>query len=79
MRSLETGSFFKTELFHTFQHDFLMLLSVWPFFYFWSYMAFIIQKIVLMGAPRWLIVFLQHGCQSFIFVFTICVVLYRKY
>ena len=67
---------FKMTMFYKMIHDFEILLIVWPLFHVWTYLAYLLQCLILRGAPQWFSLFFQHSTQLGIFIFTtiICLI-----
>ncbi|EAR83561.1 membrane bound O-acyltransferase, MBOAT protein (macronuclear) [Tetrahymena thermophila SB210] len=68
---IKNGYAFSPVLFNSFKNDFFLCIITWPLFYAWSYTAFILQKLILLGLNDKLASILQHSTQSAIFVYTI--------
>ena len=67
---------FKMTLFYKMIHDFEILLIVWPLFHFWTYLAYLLQILILKGIPNWFSFVFQHTTQVVIFTMTtiICLI-----
>ncbi len=67
---------FKMTMFYKMIHDFEILLIVWPLFHFWTYLAYLLQCLILRGMPIWLTHVFQHTTQLGIFIITtiICLI-----
>lgn len=61
MNYYKKGYFFKLGLFYRMFDDLSVLYIIWPLFHFWTYSAFVHQKMILKGYPRFI-------CNIFNFV-----------
>ncbi len=67
---------FKMTMFYKMIHDFEILLIVWPLFHFWTYLAYLLQCLILRGMPISFTHVFQHTTQIGIFIITtiICLI-----
>jgi len=74
-----TGELFNKRLYNTFKDEFFSVILLWPAFTLWSYHAFILQKLLLLGVPLFLLKIYQHLTQSLMFIFSIWLCLSKNW
>lgn len=75
---LNHGYLVKTKFIEKMVHDLSILLIVWPLFHVWTYLAYILQIMILRDYPRIICVIFQNSTQLGIFVFTTYICLYSN-
>jgi hypothetical protein len=76
---LNNGYFASPILFNNFKDEFFLCMLTWPLYYLWSYSAFILQKLVLIGLPNIICTIFQHLTQSMMFVYAVYMVFSRDW
>jgi hypothetical protein len=71
---LEQGIFVDDSFYNMMSKDITEVLLLWPLFHLWTWNAFILQKLVIVGLKPGFTTFLQHLFQSVIFAFVMVVV-----
>jgi sterol O-acyltransferase len=76
---LTEGSLVEVSYFYEMVKDIYLVISMWPLFSLWTYLALILQWLVLKGMPNKLAIIFQHCTQSLMFVFTFYIVITRDW
>lgn len=79
IRYNQTGQAFDFNFYNEFKKEFILCVTTWPLFYLWSYTAFFLQKLILLGLPRPLEILIQYTTQLMMFAYTMYQVLTRNW
>lgn len=73
---LNFGYFIKTKAFNKMIDDLSILVLVWPVFHFWTYLAYVLQIMILRGYNKLFCLVFQNVTQIGIFIVTTYICLY---
>lgn len=76
---IENDYFFEPYLYHTFKQDYFLCVMVWPLFFLWSFTSYFLQKLILWGISKNLVLFLQHLTQTGLFIFSSVLILTKNW
>jgi hypothetical protein len=75
---LNHGYLVKTKFIKKMVHDLSILIIVWPLFHLWTYLAYILQIMILKNYPKIFCLIFQNLTQAGIFIFTTYICLYSN-
>jgi hypothetical protein len=70
------GYFFRTKVFFKTLNHITLLISIWPLFHLWTYLAYVLQILILKGYNKWFCFVFQNLTQAGIFIITTYICLY---